>query len=513
MKVVFILFILLGLISQGYAKDDTEATLIKGFTKWQANRIEKLIIDEALESTFKNLYVKKLFPYTEKNALNHYGISSERLIPILQYYIKKDIELSKRFVEQCIPNKLVSIVEDANGTDSLQTQLEGFIDDLNKFSGTKDKNSTIADNFLTKNGACDNNTSFDKTKLKGLIKTVLDESLDDEKKALINKTIVKVEELISKIKEKKQEIKEIEKKLFEFKKDLSKDINKRKQQLTALIKELKELIKKDKIDNEALLKDINYFVNIQILFEKNQETIKQLAYIYKDFQEVFNDEDQPYAVSFYKVLDILDQYSKFDLESYNQFGKLRNVGLFLAELADASDKNDADLVADILDRYLSDDDAFIKKRDNNAFLVLPKYDLEKKLTSDYRPLKCPQKGIIYLSSYYGFAYREKDAIEFDNDRTSRFIPFGPVGLELKLISFRDWFSILFNYSPIDIGNYIAKELDDEEYDAKLDDIVTKNIFFSFSLKKYPIAIIVGRNISEDNDYISIAYDLPIVTLW
>ncbi len=513
MKALFILFVLLGLISQGYAKDDTEATLIKGFTKWQANRIEKLIIDEALQSTFENPYVQKLFPYTKKNALNHYGISSERLIPILQYYIKKDIELSKRFVEQCIPNKLVSIVEDSNNTNDLQTKLNDFIDSLNKFSGSEDKNSTIADNFLTKNGACDNNASFNKTKFKDLIKTVLDESLDDEKKELINKTIVKVEELISKIKEKKQEIKEIEKKLFELKKDLSKDIDKRKQQLTALIKELKKLIKKDEIDNEALLKDINYFVNIQILFEENQETIKQLAHIYKDFQEVFNDEDQPYTISFYKVLKIIEEVSTFDIENYNQFGKLRNVGLFLAELADASDKKDPDLVADILNRYLSDDDAFIKKRDNNAFIVFKEDSLEDKLKSDNSIFQSPQKGIVYISSYYGFAYRNNDAIKFDNDRTSLFIPFGPVGLEFKLISFRDWFSILFNYSPIDLGNYIAKELDDEEYDAKLDDIVTKNIFFSFSLKKYPVALIVGRNINEDNDYISIAYDLPIFTLW
>ena len=67
--------------------------LIEGFSKWQADRIEKIALDQAIFSLMEDPYVQAFFPETTE-AVNSYGggTSAQRLIPLIKVMIDEDID-------------------------------------------------------------------------------------------------------------------------------------------------------------------------------------------------------------------------------------------------------------------------------------------------------------------------------------------------------------------------------------------------------------------------------------
>ena len=65
-------------------------TLIEGFAKWQADRIERIAVDQALEDIAANTYVKKYFSKTSSSIEFYDSISGQRLIPLMQVYFQEE---------------------------------------------------------------------------------------------------------------------------------------------------------------------------------------------------------------------------------------------------------------------------------------------------------------------------------------------------------------------------------------------------------------------------------------
>ncbi len=81
----------------------SETTLIQGFSKWQAGRVERIMIDEALRDISENSYVNRFFPETSENIVFNDGNSAKGILKVMQFYIRKDIEQFKNTVDTCIP--------------------------------------------------------------------------------------------------------------------------------------------------------------------------------------------------------------------------------------------------------------------------------------------------------------------------------------------------------------------------------------------------------------------------
>jgi len=85
-----------------------EETMIKGFVKWQTGRIEKIILDEAIRDITEDPYVDRFFTQTTNNIKIYGDTSSKRLIPIMQFYIEKDINAFKTITDVCVPYNINS---------------------------------------------------------------------------------------------------------------------------------------------------------------------------------------------------------------------------------------------------------------------------------------------------------------------------------------------------------------------------------------------------------------------
>ena len=128
---------------------------------------------------------------------------------------------------------------------------------------------------------------------------------------------------------------------------------------------------------------------------------------------------------------------------------------------------------------------------------------------------------LFLSSYFGIAYGEDrgDPV-MDTGKTSGWRPFGPVGVEFKLVNWKGR-AFSLNAAPLDIGVYIKNKLIDENTEAKVSDIYSPSMFFSISGKTYPVSLLAGyqwdrkteRTTEEDSYFVSIAFDLPVFTIW
>jgi len=84
------------------------------------------------------------------------------------------------------------------------------------------------------------------------------------------------------------------------------------------------------------------------------------------------------------------------------------------------------------------------------------------------PFLLPCSDSIFISSYYGISYTNTSK-NTGEDKQWNFRAFGPVGIEMKLATFKSS-PLTINYSPIDIGNYLTIELQ------------APSLFFAYSLK-------------------------------
>ncbi len=118
--------------------------LIEGFAQWQADRVERIALDQAVFGMMENEYVKTFFPQTIV-AVDSYGggTSAQRLIPLIQTTIKHDIEDIEATFSQCIKTYIneVKLGLESNDANKISTALQNLKDfnyELNSVNNTND---------------------------------------------------------------------------------------------------------------------------------------------------------------------------------------------------------------------------------------------------------------------------------------------------------------------------------------------------------------------------------------
>lgn len=458
---LYLCIIILLSSSQAIALTSEEA-MIQGFVKWQASRIEKIILDEAIDDITKDPYVERFFTNTADNIKLYSDTSSKRLVPIMQFYIKSDINNFKSVVETCIPYNINSWFDDSidinkrsKNAKSLYTGLKALASNANEMP-----RFTVTDFF----------------------KNVCAQA-DLTKKITIN------------IKGKKISV--ITKKMIA-------NLNTNN--------DIKVL--------EPLPDNINSFLSHAYL--------SKLVNSIERYQKVFKNEKK-YTIKAHQMLLLIEQFGGISQNDYTGFNKLKNATIFFSGLADASDTKEPDAVVAVLNSYIDDKDTYMRKRIDKSYYSVVDVQVfnqeTKTIKSTTFTSSCttyfilPCSDTIFVSSYYGVSYANTSE-NIGEDKKWNFRAFGPVGIEIKLATFKSS-PFTINFAPIDIGNYLTIELKGNDYSAKFEDILAPSIFFAYSLKSKPITFLAGYqrgikiadNIETQGPFISIVFDLPIFTLY
>ena len=446
----------------------SEKTLIEGFAQWQASRIEKIILDEAIQDIAEHKYVKRFFPQTSTNIQLYESVSSKRLIPLVQFYIREDLKLIKT-LSTCLKDNVDYFFTETISLDD-RSEKAKIVYNAIKLLASKPK--ADASEVYSVSNFSSNNCTLDRTALNLIDSGKLsDKELLRIAIALANN--IKTPGGASKLWQSPQSIPE----------------------------EVIELLSKEQA--------IKTFVN----------TINEFNKLSKD--------DTKFIVKVHHLIQVIE-YFGISEEDYSGFRAFKNTGLFLASLADAADSGSPDAVVATLDSLVDEQDVYFKKYSDDAyyseFEVVTTDATGKLSTTDYSSTCTgwsilPCKNSLFISSYYGLSYGWLTDENGENRKHSG-RAFGPVGVELKLLTYKkNIFS--FNLAPLDLGNYISNELKEEDYNASLEDILAPSAFFSFSLKSKPIAFLIGyqEDIKMDETtikkgpFLAIMFDLPIFTLY
>lgn len=214
----------------------------------------------------------------------------------------------------------------------------------------------------------------------------------------------------------------------------------------------------------------------------------------------------PKAVYVAKLMELLQSAGVENEEWLVDFNKLKSAGIFLASLSDASEKGDADAVRSAIADFVDEDQAYNNKRSQTGWFV--------HRTGRGNDRWFVLENSVFLASYFGVAVVD------GADSEIGYRPFGPVGIEMTVMSFNGA-PVGLNYSPIDIGAYVTYELKGEDYDPRVEDITAPSLFLSYSLRNKPVAFMAGyqwglKSIEggkENMAFISVAFDLPLFTLF
>lgn len=478
----------MGLFINASSIKANSGSFIEGFAKWQADRVEKIILDQAIFSLIENEYVKAFFPETTL-AVSSYGgnTSAQRLIPLIQVMIENDIkDIEKTFTIDIKSFLDTTARQFRENKISLALQNVQRLEQALRYTGDGDAITIISwyENFksVVSDGPCigitrENNCPLDpdnkgnlsvlykiKTQTNRTFNEILSKSESESITNIVNTTL---KNLPGYTNGKNNDD------VYEYNLLIAR-INK----MISLIQQYQELERKyDNEDGKKSIIAIHFFIR---------------------FFELFGAEDQNYT-------------------------NFKSLGLFLAALVEAED---SDAIAAVLDSFIDEKTAYYNKRldANNtikSWFKLPAYNTNTKMIelTPYTGTCYFCQNTLFLGSYFGAALtRLPDEETFDKELQAR--AFGPVGLEYKIFSHYGN-PITLNFAPIDIGNYISNELRDVDYTARFSDIIAPSVFVSYTFNKRPFSILighqkdvrVGNDIEEDTFFISFAIDLPIYTIY
>ncbi|VUD46622.1 hypothetical protein TDB9533_00860 [Thalassocella blandensis] len=507
----------------------TSETLLKGFVKWQASRVEKAALDSAISDIANDSHIERYFPLTS-NGIKLYSAytSARRLVPLMQYNIEQDIDKLNDILAVCIPSNVNLWVKDI---------------DENTFTVNPD--NTISFN-LTESEQRDIYI-----KVAGLLLNLYNISSRPEsphyvvtQKNLGGIEIVEIEEksgtyTVSNF------YQNVCPKLPANKQDLSDKLSKEKYVAAIAFSVLNMVAKYNSLDFDTTsyksgaksVSDITFpsigVVPKEITSYFSSSYINKLTAALREYNRIskeFSDDKVPFVVKATSLFSIVEQFTPPKSKDISGFLKLKSTTIFLASLVDAGKSAEPDNVVAVLDLYVDDIDVMNRKRSENSFIVstidYTTYDgVEKKVKTSSWRTSChvygvlPCQNTIFIGSYYGFSYTKYEK-EMGMDRVWHPRAFGPVGIEFKLFSFQSS-PVTIMYAPFDIGNYVTNELTDQEYSAKFSDIVAPSAFLSYTVKGKPISLLAGyqwdmilaENFETEGPFVSIAYDLPIFGLY
>ena len=526
---LFIMFLWGGLVSAN--EISASETLLKGFIKWQASRVERVALASAINDIAQDPHIERYFPLTS-NGIKLYGsnTSTRRLIPLMQHNIEQDIEELNDILSSCIPSNLNSWVEglDENSfTVNADNTLSFNISEDNQRDIYIRVSQLLLNLYNISSRPGSPYYKVKKNNFGGLISV----NIKKEKEAG-DYTISKFySNVCPNLPEEKQELNE---KL------------KQKEYVAGVVYSVVNMAAKyNQIDFDVE----NYKSGIKPLSEVKFPSIGVVpheitsyftsAYIknltgaligFSQINEQFKGNNVPFVVQVTSLFSMIEQFTPPESKDISGFIKLRSTTIFLASLVDAGRGGDPDSVVAVLDSYVDDIDAMNRKRSENSFFIssidYTTYDDNKEMVKTrswwtgchvYRVFPC--ENTIFIGSYYGFSYSNHEK-ETGVERDWHPRAFGPVGVELKLFSFKSR-PVTLMYAPFDIGNYVTNELSDEEYSAKFSDIVAPSAFLSYTVKGKPISFLIGyqwdmklaEDFESEGPFISIAYDLPIFGLY
>ena len=213
-----------------------------------------------------------------------------------------------------------------------------------------------------------------------------------------------------------------------------------------------------------------------------------------------------------KVHAFLMIVKQFDFEENyeDDDSAFRSNVLFLGELLDAATGSDnsegnADAVARTIDAFIDEELVYKNKR-------------QRKKNKCYFRLACWRKT-LFLTSYFGF---NKGLNTGSDSLESDLLAFGPVGFEIKLKTFENGNNLGVNFSFLDFGNAISNELKGVDSPDHLSAIGSKSIFATYTFKRAPFSILMGRQYDviestgtkkKDPFFIGVSFDLPLLTIF
>jgi hypothetical protein len=467
--------------------------LIKGFAKFQAGRVENIVLNNVVDDIEQNEYFKKLFNKTSNAVSNYNGIQGKQLIPLMQHFIKQDIDNFQIF-SKCVIRLLADVEEKG-------TKHESYDSIKKYFTGDNNQNNTVNTFIYSK---CDNDDikieelviSFvDKEKVNALTNIL---SMADKSKsnyvAMIAKTIKDDKCVYSNNKINSKISDNCLTKLKENIKTSSQlKINSIKGKLETLVLAVDD--KEDTLINDLSSRKTKFLNGLR-------EYLSALGCEYED--KLSCEDNMSYYVKMHYLITAFEMLGFNQADKYNSFKKK---ALFLASLTDAAKANsgsNGDEVASIIKSYVSNEnEAFFEKRQGVGFV-----------SSYCSFFMCTHDAKFVISSYFGAAFKVFDS---ENDNIgSKAVPYGPIGIEFRLANF--WGRPLsIGYAPFDLGSPISNELRDKTYTAEFEDIRSDNIYLSFSFKSKPFSIMFSKQKNrinssgekEDVKLISLVFDLPL----
>lgn len=476
-----------------------ESAIIKGFAEWQAGRIEKIVLETGLARIDDNARIRAFFPSTASQVLYELDSNGRSLANVVKDSMDKDLDRMNYIIARCVPT-------------IMNTELSSLENGV-----TTAKLSKAAGEF---------NLLFDG--FEALIaggKTVVVKREDEEQKEVtIGSTADFDEHLCGTAGGHKSEWEKVAFKKVELDDYLT--------QLRSWIV-AGNWVEDDKFVDfareEGFAELVAYAATIASLVEKSRSIEKQKE---NTFMEVTEIKESGYAERVRQLTNMLDLYLDFGDTDYPAFRKMKRTALFLADLADASKTEDGPTsVAAVLSSYVDDQATYLSKREPSGYFNWYsrfKKDKEEELGGEWVSYKgscaiwgfLPCRNTLFISSYWGVAYSHDQGDGPISDERNGWRPFGPVGLEWKLLTYEST-PISINYAPIDIGNYIKHELMDTAYDdAKFSDINSPSVFLSWSLKRYPVAFLMGHQWNmksdrgeEDSAFLALTFDLPVFTIF
>ncbi len=453
MKYIYGAALTLGLI---FSTPSSANKLIEGFTKWQANRIERIAVDQALEDIAEDAYVRKFFTQTSQSIQFYDTLSGQRLIPLMQVYFKSDIARFDQ-VTLCLKTEIKKGIENR--------KLKPLNDIIEHTKRLIDKDSLMTtESFLTTTGCKGQNLKSARTISKAISTSDI-KNLENALRSLPGVAQSDIDNIISVV-----------------------------TKLVALIEQIEQTIKLTGNDENSYVIRAHQMLQILDLLGMTAErlldfqgynltSVNRLKSISLFLAELADASDSEKG-SADRVVAVLNQYVD-EQDTYNR--KRHNTA------------------------YLG----FVRKAAPSSL----ESNTKSYITGCTLWAVLPCRDTLFLSSYYGLSLMSIDEDgSGEKDWTGR--AYGPVGIELKVANYRGspitigYAPIdIGNYVTAELkgDSYDAKT---EDILSPSVFVSWSSASRPFSiLLGYQKDIKIDNGLTDDSLFLSFAFDLPIATIY
>ena len=490
------------------------SAIVEGFARYQAARVETLVLNEFAYSLADDRLMRKFLPSAGSAVRNYKGISGQRLLPIIRAQFAEDIERISDVGKQFGAFGDTLAIELRNSTRSGEQSAEAVatawvaLATLYAFVSEADGERTTIDLLADMNALKALQPRLPSAPGGGTPKALNVSELTTDTGALAN-----VERLATVGSVDKARILGV---LEKF---------------TSSTTSLRSCLVKDEVEPQCVDRVVRL---VERLIDGGAPKLKALLSAVDALREEFSSSERQYALVAHHLFSAM-----IALDANTQatsFFEFQSGVLFLAEVVDTANAQKTSIdaraasIEGLIAAFVDEEAAHNMKRlpSTNAFEAtgwgwkrwrgVPYYWASEVDVTRCRLLFICRNS-IFLGSAFGaaYAYLDEDA---PDARAWGFRSYGPVGIELKLATFND-FPLTLMYAPIDVGAYITQELKDEEYSAEFADVVAPSVALSISGRRRPFSLMVGYQdgirVDEEREthalFLAFVFDLPLLRLF